>query len=156
MSHNYNKHARDKYIVGSLFVGAMIIALYFVFTANLGAPTTTNPLASTTVDFATTTASSTPVDLNDPKVVLAKCLTAKGVKMYGTYWCENCLAQKKDFGPAFQFISYVECTEDTQACLAKSVDGYPTWIRADGDKLLGHRPLKDLATWAGCVFEVTR
>lgn len=149
MSHNYDKHARDKYIVGSLFVGAMIIASYFVFTANLGAPTTDKrPVATTTGAIATTT----PFDPNDPKVVLAQCLTEKGVKIYGAYWCENCEDQKNDFGAAWQFISYVECTEETNVCLTQKIAGYPTWIRGDGDRLEGRRPLGDLATWAGCQF----
>ena len=33
-----------------------------------------------------------------PTDALAQCLTAKGVKMYGAYWCSHCQNQKKAFG----------------------------------------------------------
>ncbi len=66
---------------------------------------------------------------NSDKISLAKCLTEKGWTMYGAYWCPHCKAQKEFFGEeAFKFINYVECTEKTDLCNAKKVQGYPTWI----------------------------
>jgi len=41
--------------------------------------------------------------------VLAQCLTDKGVKEYGAYWCPHCQKQKKDFGNSFRKITYIEC-----------------------------------------------
>lgn len=57
----------------------------------------------------------------------AKYLTEKGVVMYGAYWCSHCQNQKKVFGDAFQYITYVECTQEPKRCLAAGVKGYPTW-----------------------------
>lgn len=58
----------------------------------------------------------------------AKCLTSKGLTMYGAVWCSHCQAQKALFGESFKYVSYVECPDNTNLCLAKGVQGYPTWI----------------------------
>jgi len=58
----------------------------------------------------------------------AKCLTDKGWVMYGAVWCSHCKEQKALFGDSFQYIKYVECPDNEQLCLAKGVNGYPTWI----------------------------
>jgi len=62
---------------------------------------------------------------------LAKCLTDKGVKMYGAYWCPHCQNQKKAFGDSFQYINYIECADgqngQTQICKDNGITGYPTW-----------------------------
>ena len=67
-----------------------------------------------------------PVDKNYDS--FAKCLTEKGAVMYGAVWCAHCKDQKKAFGDSFQYIKYVECTENTKLCLDDGVNGYPTWI----------------------------
>lgn len=81
---------------------------------------------------------------------LAKCLTAKGVKMYGAYWCGHCKNQKDMFGEAFQYIDYVECTQDQAACDAAGISGYPTWVGPDGTKYPGEKTLESLAQTFGC------
>lgn len=58
----------------------------------------------------------------------AKCLTQKGFTMYGAYWCPHCKDQKALFGDSFKYVNYVECTEQTQLCTDKGVQGFPTWI----------------------------
>ena len=35
----------------------------------------------------------------------AKCLSAKGVKMYGAWWCPHCKDQKESFGYSFQYVN---------------------------------------------------
>ncbi|MBU0898860.1 MAG: hypothetical protein KKB03_04390 [Nanoarchaeota archaeon] len=81
---------------------------------------------------------------------LARCLTNKGVKMYGAYWCGHCKSQKESFGDAFQYVDYVECTETPSICESAGVSGYPTWVGPDLAKYPGNRELSDLADLFGC------
>src|ERR1700704_1177914 len=39
----------------------------------------------------------------------AQCLSSKGVKMYGAYWCPHCEEQKELFGSSFDHGLYIEC-----------------------------------------------
>lgn len=94
----------------------------------------------------------------DPRIELAQCLTDKGVKMYGAYWCPHCQKQKKLFGKAFSKVDYVECAvpgspqSQVPACKDAGITGYPTWVFSSGDRLSGEQPLADLAEKAGCVY----
>ena len=85
----------------------------------------------------------------------ATCLTAKEVTMYGAYWCPHCADQKELFGSAFKNVNYVECTEEIKTCLEKKVDGYPTWIFKNGERLVGKYPLETLAEKSGCDIKAT-
>ncbi len=82
---------------------------------------------------------------------LAQVLKEKGVVMVGTYWCPHTSRQKELFGKeAWSKIPYVECAPkgyqaDPKYCLAKQVDGYPTWIFPNGKRIAGERPLALLA-----------
>ncbi|MBU0953032.1 MAG: hypothetical protein KKA90_01250 [Nanoarchaeota archaeon] len=85
---------------------------------------------------------------------LAKALTENGVKMYGTFWCGHCQAQKAAFGPSWQYIDYVECSlpdrsDQTQACKDAGVNAYPTWMFPDGTTLLGEQSMQTLADKIG-------
>jgi len=80
----------------------------------------------------------------------AKCLAQKGITMYGAAWCPHCQSQKKLFGNAFQYVPYVECPNTPKLCLEKGVDGYPTWITADGTKLIGEQSLEQLSKTTSC------
>lgn len=75
---------------------------------------------------------------NPPSVVtfyqvsLAKYLSERGAAMYGSHNCGHCEKQKKLFGGAFGYITYVECSRsgpdpNPSLCAAKSVKSYPTW-----------------------------
>lgn len=91
----------------------------------------------------------------DSATQLAKCLTTKGIKMYGAFWCPHCADQKKAFGEAFQYVRYVECDPkgpgaDPKACEHAGIEAYPTWISASGEKQVGIKSLSDLATWSKC------
>src|SRR5581483_74510 len=61
----------------------------------------------------------------------AQCLTNKGTKMYGLYWCPHCADQKEMFGASFRKIDYVECAfkdkpgELAPACKAAGVKLFP-------------------------------
>ncbi len=82
--------------------------------------------------------------------VFAKCLTQKGVVMYGAYWCSHCQRQKKLFGDSFKYVSYVECTKDIKKCEAKKIEGYPTWIFKNGDRIKREATFEELAKRTTC------
>jgi len=89
---------------------------------------------------------------------LAQCLTDKGVKMYGAWWCPHCKAQKEAFGNSFDLIDYVECAGSSpqspqlQICNDEGVEGYPTWKFPNGTVLSGEQSMKKLAETAGCEY----
>lgn len=95
----------------------------------------------------------------DARVGFAQCLTEKGTKMYGAYWCPHCQAQKKQFGKAFSKVDYVECAvpgnnaAQTQVCKDQNIEGYPTWIFADGTRVTGEQTFQALGEKSGCVYE---
>lgn len=87
--------------------------------------------------------------------ILAQCLTEKGVKMYGAVWCSHCQRQKKAFGEAFKYITYIECDpktdlESAKICLNDKVESYPTWRFADGTELIGEQDVEQLGLRVGC------
>lgn len=85
----------------------------------------------------------------------AKCLTEKGVKMYGASWCPHCENNKRLFGNSWNYVNYVECAvEDqpqvqTQACSDAGISGYPTWL-INNEKYPGEQSLERLAQLSGC------
>ena len=88
----------------------------------------------------------------------AQCLTEKGVKFYGAWWCPNCQNQKDKFGEAFQYVDYIECERvpgtsrgDTiDACKAANIESFPTWDFSDGTRKTGDLPLETLSEFSGC------
>ena len=85
----------------------------------------------------------------------AQCLTDKGAVMYGAVWCSHCTAQKAAFGDSFRLVNYVECPDNTQLCLDKGVQGYPTWLIGTSTKLEGfdeNKTMKELSDITGCIL----
>ena len=87
----------------------------------------------------------------------ATCLKDKGATFYGAFWCPHCQAQKKEFGSSVKLLPYVECSTpdasgQTQICIDKKIQGYPTWIFADGSIETGELPLAKLADKTSCVL----
>jgi hypothetical protein len=87
----------------------------------------------------------------------AQCLTAKGAKMYGAYWCPHCDQQKEKFGSSFQYAPYVECgikgsRAAAQVCVDANVKHYPTWVFADGARVEGEHELEFLGQATGCAL----
>ncbi len=83
----------------------------------------------------------------------AQCLTDNGVVMYGAYWCPHCQNEKKAFGESFRLVNYVECTQETDKCLAEKINGYPTWIFNDGRRFEGEMGLEKLSEASGCLLD---
>ncbi len=86
---------------------------------------------------------------------LAKCLTEKGVKMYGAYWCPHCAKQKALFGKSFEYVNYIECSlpnkaGQTELCKEAGIEGYPTWEFASGERLPGEQTLQALSEKSAC------
>ena len=70
----------------------------------------------------------------------AQCIADSGTTFYGAFWCPHCQAQKKLFGSSAKLLPYVECSTpdgngQTQACIDKGIQSYPTWIMKDGTVL---------------------
>jgi thiol-disulfide isomerase/thioredoxin len=80
----------------------------------------------------------------------AQCLTSKKAVLYGAYWCPHCQKLKSDFGQSFQYVTYVECTVDVKKCTDNNINGYPTWIFADGQRLEGEQSFQKLSEVSGC------
>jgi glutaredoxin len=70
--------------------------------------------------------------------------------MYGTDRCPHCKNQKKLFGANFKQVDYVECEQNKIKCNLAKVDTYPTWINAQGQRVIGEQTPEQLATLSGC------
>lgn len=87
----------------------------------------------------------------------ATCLKDKGATFYGAFWCPHCQAEKKLFGSSVHLLPYVECSTpdasgQTQICIDKKIQSYPTWEFADGSRLTGEIPLQQLADKTSCIL----
>ncbi len=85
------------------------------------------------------------------------CLKEKGAVFYGAFWCSHCQSQKRLFGNAERLLPYVECSTpdgqtQLQICVDKGIEGYPTWIFADGSRQSGEISLEELAKKTSCVL----
>ena len=96
-----------------------------------------------------------------PLDAFAQCLKDKGAVMYGASWCPHCKKQKDLFGRAFRFAKYVECAmpgnpqAQAPACRDAGIQGYPTWVFADGSRVSGEQTLAELAEKTGCALPLT-
>ena len=90
-----------------------------------------------------------------PPETFAKCLTEGGIKIFGAYWCPNCITQKKMFGDSWEYVNYIECSlpggkGQTQYCKQAGIEGYPTWEFEDGTRRSGVIQLEELSSITGC------
>ena len=90
----------------------------------------------------------------------AQCITARGAKMYGAFWCPHCQEQEEAFDSAFQYVNYVECgvKGDTRAqspaCKQAEIKHYPTWefasASASKERFEGKQTFEFMAQKTGC------
>lgn len=85
----------------------------------------------------------------------AQCLTDKGTKMYGAWWCPHCENEKKKFGKSWKLIDYIECSnpdgnEQLQVCTDAGIKSYPVWEFASGKRLEGETSFAQLSAESGC------
>lgn len=93
-------------------------------------------------------------ELSSPKInydEFAKCVTERGMVMYGATWCPHCNNQKKLFGDSFQFVKFVDCESNAELCNEAGIKGYPTWI-LNGRPYEGELSLKELSKMTGCAL----
>lgn len=87
---------------------------------------------------------------------IAKCVTQKGYKMYGAFWCAHCQDQKHLFGKSMKYVNYIECDPTGEhkkmspACEQEKIQQFPTWIGTDGQKHEAVFKPEELADLAGC------
>lgn len=86
---------------------------------------------------------------------LAKCMTEKGVIMYGADTCSHCIEQKKSFKGSFELINYVECRKNQAECEKAEIMSTPTWL-INGKKYVGKKSLSELAERSGCTLTTTK
>jgi hypothetical protein len=90
-----------------------------------------------------------------PEVVLAKCITESGAKLYTAVWCGHCKNQKAAFGDGLEYLDNTECAVGdgwAQECTDAGVKAVPTWIFGDGTSKSGNTPLATLADLTGCTY----
>lgn len=85
----------------------------------------------------------------------AQCIDDSGAEFYGTFWCSHCQNQKEMFGQSKKYLPYIECsTPDGQGqleiCKEAGIEGYPTWVFADGSRLSGELSFEILAEKTNC------
>ncbi|MBW2982883.1 hypothetical protein KY327_01110 [Candidatus Woesearchaeota archaeon] len=85
----------------------------------------------------------------------AQCLADEGYVMAGTEWCSHCADQKSMFKGAFDDVirpegAYKDCDRDKQWCEEQGIEGYPTWVTPDGNKIAGVQKLPTLARISSC------
>ncbi|MGA8538365.1 MAG: hypothetical protein WB566_02645 [Terriglobales bacterium] len=87
----------------------------------------------------------------------ARCLSARGVKMYGAWWCPHCTDQKEMFGASFEYAPYTECgikgqlQGEAQVCKDANVAHYPTWqFPPTGEREERVFTLQELSNRTGC------
>lgn len=86
---------------------------------------------------------------SSPENTLAKCLTEKGVKFYGSKSCPDCEKQKQLFGPqAARVLNYIECSKEPQDC--SNLQLLPAWYIKDKIHY-GIKSLAELQLLSGCV-----
>lgn len=143
----------------NLFIGAAVV----VVVAGLGiifyASGKTNNDSAKMFDNGTVAGASTQGKSSAYLEALAKHLSEKGMVLYGAYWCPHCKDQKAAFGDAFKYIDYVECdakgpNANPDECVAKKIEGYPTWIYQD-KQYSGFQSLDKLAEITGFVWNET-
>lgn len=139
----------DKHIIVGV-VGLLLVVGVGLYATNGGGGSVPGA-----VNVPTVSATSSPV------AAFAQCLKDKGVVFYGAFWCPHCNAQKALFGDAVSLLPYVECSTadgnaQTPVCIAKKIQGYPTWEFADGSRLSGEQTFAQLAEKSQCALPAVK
>ncbi len=82
-----------------------------------------------------------------------KCLTAKGIKLYGTEWCGHCRQQKKLFGDSVEYLNFIDCDKNAKECKEAGIKAYPTWV-IDGKNYLRQFDITTLAGMSKCDLKI--
>lgn len=88
----------------------------------------------------------------------ARCLTEKGVKIYGASWSGHYQDQKKSFGVSFGFIDFKDCAISgnpmalAPECKSAGIKVFPTWEFSGGARKEGNASLEELSKLSGCIL----
>jgi len=87
----------------------------------------------------------------------AQCLTDRGVKMYGAWWCPHCQEQKEKFKASFEYVPYTECgvkgdlKGQNPVCKQEGITHFPTWqFPPTGERVERVFELEELRDRTGC------
>lgn len=80
---------------------------------------------------------------------LAKCLTSKDVKLYGSATCPYTNRQLQTFGNASKYLDYVQCEDRVDECIAVGIKEYPIWM-INKIQYPGEQPFEVLSKLAEC------
>ena len=78
-----------------------------------------------------------------------KCLTEKGVIIYGNDYCQYTTRQLNDFGNSDKYLKYVKCADNKELCDSKGVKITPAW-EMNGQMYEGVQSFERLSTLSGC------
>ena len=81
----------------------------------------------------------------------ARCLTEKGVVVYGNDYCQYTVKQLNFFGKSKESLNYVKCAENPVLCDEKKVTITPTW-EINGKMYEQVQTFEQLAAYSGCVL----
>ena len=92
---------------------------------------------------------------------LTQCMTEKGVVMYSSFRCGVCARTKAMLGSSFKYVNEIEChpqgpNAQTELCVAKNIEGTPTWAinDANGNEIkrnTGFLSIEQLREFSGCT-----
>lgn len=82
----------------------------------------------------------------------AKCLTDKGIVIYGNDFCSYTQRQKTFFGKSFKQLNYVRCADDLNLCKEKGILVTPTW-ELNGQFFPEVQTFDALSAITGCSVE---
>lgn len=85
------------------------------------------------------------------EVTIATCLSSKGAVLYGASWCPYTQDQIESFKDGFEYLTYVECTEQEAVCDQNGISAYPTWV-IGGTRVSGYKTPTQIAATAGCSW----
>jgi hypothetical protein len=125
---------KKRIIITFVVLAAIVVGLYFLANA-----------VTKYTGYSITENAISEAGLED----FARCLTEKGVKMYGSVTCLHCANQKALFKDAFKYINYIECLSNPEQC--SGLEGVPAW-EINGKIAIGEQSLNKLAELSGCVL----
>jgi len=79
----------------------------------------------------------------------AKCLTEKGVVVYGNDFCSYTGQQLNYFGKSEKYLNYIKCVSNKQLCNQKDIQITPTW-EINGEMYEQIQTFERLSTLTGC------
>ena len=82
----------------------------------------------------------------EEKVQLGNCLSEKEVALYCSDLAISCIRQRREIGGVFDYITYVDCTENAENCQDLSL---PAW-KINNKFYYGIRDLERLSESSGC------